>query len=335
VPLPSRVCNFRRFERSTSTSTWVNPVVLCLAPTNTRLVTYRPASTAAPEVCPAAPVLVPPPTESRSSPSAFCTLASGFGPLPPTPPNVASSGADLRDLQYRQLRCALAEEEARENLILGQGWGAAQVELRRIGKARDVQCRGCIGGRCLRGEVESRIDLVLESRAIEADSSAAESQCAARERKRAADEIEAATAKQVVGAAAKVHVAAEFGIHPAPLHQQIPRGMQIDVESNQEFALGRCRRRLTRTAHVEHRDVGRQAIGNTDDSAIQVYRAGYVNALAQRAFYFEVGVQIRSQNVACNRLSVLRGELQVDGKLRLQDSDRARHRQLPRRCMCD
>ena len=82
---------------------------------------------------------------------------------------------------------------------------------------------------------------------------------------------------------------------------------------------------MPRTAHIKHRDVGRQAIGNTDDRAFQVDRAGYVNALAQRAFYFDVGVQIRSQNVACNRLSVLRGQLQVDGKLRLQDSDRARH----------
>ena len=38
----------------------------------------------------------------------------------------------------------------------------------------------------------------------------------------------------------------------------------------------------------------------------------------KRAFYFEIGVQIRSQNVACNRLGVLRGQLQVDRNLRLQ-----------------
>ena len=66
---------------------------------------------------------------------------------------------------------------------------------------------------------------MLESRAIEADSSIGESQCAARERKCAADEIEAATGEQVVGGAAKVHVAAEFGIHPAPLHHEVARSI--------------------------------------------------------------------------------------------------------------
>ena len=109
-----------------------------------------------------------------------------------------------------------------------------------------------------------------------------------------ADQIEAATGEQVIGAAAgarRRQLPARF--QPAPLHRE-SRAYGLMGKGKREqsifFALGRWRLRLTRTAHIEHRDVGRQAIGNTDDSAFQVDRAGYVNTLAQRAFYFEVGV---------------------------------------------
>ena len=51
-------------------------------------------------------------------------------------------------------------------------------------------------------------------------------------------EIEAAADAQAVGGAAEVHVAAELGIQPASLHQELPRGVQVDVEPDDEFALG-------------------------------------------------------------------------------------------------
>ena len=50
-----------------------------------------PASTLVPEFCVLPGVLPPPPTDSRSRPSLFCTFARGLSPLPPTPLNEASA----------------------------------------------------------------------------------------------------------------------------------------------------------------------------------------------------------------------------------------------------
>src|SRR6185437_4645600 len=91
VPLPRRVCSFRYSLRSTSTWTWLVPLVVCVAARYTLFETYFPAVMLAP-----LDVLPPPdaaplggealPTESVLRPNHFLIHVSGFHLLPPPPP---------------------------------------------------------------------------------------------------------------------------------------------------------------------------------------------------------------------------------------------------------
>src|SRR6185437_8803480 len=100
------------------------------------------------------------------------------------------SRADLHHLQSGQLRRTLTEQEASENLILRQIRSAAELDLRRIRKTGDTHRRGDIHDLRLRNEVQRRIDLLLQSRAVERHRALAEGEVAARERERAAQQLE-------------------------------------------------------------------------------------------------------------------------------------------------
>src|SRR6185437_2598643 len=100
------------------------------------------------------------------------------------------SRADLHHLQSGQLRRTLTEQEASENLILRQIRSAAELDLRRIRKPRDTHRRGDIDDLRLRDEVQRRIDLLLQSGAIEGHRALAEGEMTAGERERASQQLE-------------------------------------------------------------------------------------------------------------------------------------------------
>ena len=111
------------------------------------------------------------------------------------------------------------------------------------------------------GEIERGIErALLEAGAIETHpAGVVEDQRRARERECAAQQVESRAADQWrIRGPADLQASAELRIEPAPLHQDFPRRVHGDIESDHQ-RLGRRRLgMLAASPHVEHGHIGRQ-----------------------------------------------------------------------------
>src|SRR5581483_5563136 len=101
--------------------------------------------------------------------------------------------------------------------------------------------RGDVGHLRLGEEVQCRIDLILQSFAIERDGSLGEGQLTAPEGEGAPLQVETSTDDWLVGGTANADFTAELGVQAAPFHQNLAWCIDRDVESDDERLLGRWR----------------------------------------------------------------------------------------------
>src|SRR4029077_16122184 len=106
--------------------------------------------------------------------------------------------------------------------------------------------------------------------------------------------------------------------------------VQLQVECDHPLAFRGRRWRLARTAYIQYRDLGGEAVRNPDEGAVEIDGAGEVEALAQFALQPEVGVEVGGEDVAGDGLRVLGRQPQVERQPRLLHADGAGHRQLSR-----
>src|SRR5262249_12138685 len=117
-----------------------------------------------------------------------------------------------------------------------------------------------------------------------------------------------------------MQVAAELGVQPAPLHEDLPRSVQLQIEADHELALWR-RRRLTGATHIEYGDLRGKGIRAAGDRTFQVDHAREVETLAQRSLELDVTVQVGRQNVARDGLGIPGRQMQAEWQLWLRDGD--------------
>ena len=146
---------------------------------------------------------------------------------------------------------------------------AGELEFRGVRIPGDAQVGGGISRGRLRSEIQSRVDLILEACAVKADTARRRKLSRLLASKKLPAQIEAAGHHRCIRRPVMC-THPKFGVKVTALQQNLSRSLQCHVQSHHQRLPGAGALPCP-PANIEHSDIGRQAAGNADHRAIQVY----------------------------------------------------------------